>query len=559
MKIFDMHIHAFNSAIDQEKMLKEMDKAGVYGGCIFSNEPKAFNPKTGTSFEERMHEVLTWTKGQEGRLFPVLWIHPDEENIIANLHNAVAQGIAAFKIICNDFYVYEEKCLRVLREIAKLNKPVFFHSGILWDGEISSEYNRPLNWEKLLKIEGLRFSMGHCSWPWVDECIALYGKFLNALSKHNTAEMFFDITPGTPLIDREHLLKKLYNIGYDVGNNIMFGTDSIADKYSMDYASLWLTEDSKILDKYGVSKENREKLYHHNLMRFLGISDETVQKRSPRIDEADVWTPENPEVRNIIQKWYSTLNFPKSYDAQFQEALENIKIADTITAETYPANEKDGKRNLLSFLFLCENLEEKYEAQGISRDVLLDTLNDIVTYTNIWSDLKGELYLGELAWLKKHMKGSLFHLGSLQFAMGTMPFDAPELKLAKGDPMIEIHIPENTDISPAACLDSFKKAKGFFAKHFPEFNYKCFTCHSWLLDRTLTSFLPPESNIIRFQNMFKVIFDLPSDALLRYIFRWDTTMQNVRHAVCISSFAEKVKKSALKKCQFYETFGVLDI
>ena len=67
------------------------------------------------------------------------------------------------------------------KEIAKLNVPVIFHTGILWDGRVSSNYNRPLHWESLLPITNLRFSMGHCSWPWVDECIALYGKFLKSV------------------------------------------------------------------------------------------------------------------------------------------------------------------------------------------------------------------------------------------------------------------------------------------------------------------------------------------------------------------------------------------
>jgi len=182
MKKFNMHIHAMNTKPVPENLLTNMEKAGIYGGCIFSNWPSRSNQKVGTSFEERLAEVLAWTKQYEDRLFPVMWIHPYEENIIENIQKAVTSGIAAFKIICTDFYVYDKKCMKVLTEIAAFNKPVFFHSGILWNGGVSSQYNRPLNWEALLDIPNLRFSMGHCSWPWHDECIALYGKFLNAFS-----------------------------------------------------------------------------------------------------------------------------------------------------------------------------------------------------------------------------------------------------------------------------------------------------------------------------------------------------------------------------------------
>ena len=212
MKIYDMHIHTRIGKPDPEDILKKMEAAGVYGGCLFSVRPREINYETGLDFEERLANLLEWTRGYEGRLFPVLWIHPDEENLIENIHKAVNAGVMGFKIICNNFYIYEERCLEILREIAKLNKPVIFHSGILWDGTVSSNYNRPLNWESLIDIEGLRFSMGHCSWPWIDECIAMYGKFLNALSRKNTAEMFLDITPGTPEIYRKELLTKLFTI-----------------------------------------------------------------------------------------------------------------------------------------------------------------------------------------------------------------------------------------------------------------------------------------------------------------------------------------------------------
>ena len=125
MNIYDVHIHAENTAPNPEELLKRFDKAGIYGGCIFSNWPKEANETLGTSFDERLEEVLAWTTGHEDRLFPVLWIHPYEEDILNKITLAVNRGICAFKIICTNFYIYEEQCLEVLRKIASLNKPVF--------------------------------------------------------------------------------------------------------------------------------------------------------------------------------------------------------------------------------------------------------------------------------------------------------------------------------------------------------------------------------------------------------------------------------------------------
>lgn len=556
MKIFDMHIHARNISANPKQLIKSMEATGIYGGCIFSNRPARLDPKRGTSFDERLQELQRWTKGYEDRLFPIMWIHPYEENIIENIHKAVSMNVCGFKIICDDFYVYEEKSMEVLREIAKLDKPVFFHSGILWDGKESSKYNRPVHWEALVNIEGLRFSMGHCSWPWIDECVALYGQFLNATKNNKPAEMFFDITPGTPEIYREDLLKKLYMSGYDTGNNIMFGTDSSAETYSPVWPGKWLDIDGKILENMGVSKKNIENLYFNNLMRFLG-KGEAIEHMTPVPDDAGGWTSINTEVPKIIEKWYKKLAFPKEYDREFYGALDEIKISDAISIDKYDVYSKDGKRNLLSALYMCEQLAEKYSAKGIDENVLCDTLSDIVIWTNVWTNLKGELYLGQLDWLKRHLQMRIFKLGRLQFCMGKAEHDIPQNGVKAGDNVIEIHIPEGEPLSKETCLSSIEAAKKFFEEHFPEFDYECVICHSWMLDESLKNFLNPNSNILQFREMFEIVHKDKSDAILRYIFRWDTNRYNLKYAAASSSFTEKIKSCALKGGEFFEATGVL--
>ena len=87
MKIYDMHIHAGNGTPNPEALLENFDKAGVYGGAIISIEPKESYDAVRMDYEERLENILNWTKGYEDRLFPVLWIHPFEENIIEKIHN----------------------------------------------------------------------------------------------------------------------------------------------------------------------------------------------------------------------------------------------------------------------------------------------------------------------------------------------------------------------------------------------------------------------------------------------------------------------------------------
>ena len=174
------------------------------------------------------------------------------------------------------------------------------------------------------------------------------------------------------------------------------------------------------------------------------------------------------KTQEIIESWYKALNFPKKYDAEFYDALNTITIPENLTIDTYDVEEQDGKRNFLAYLYFCEALKKQYASLGISESVLLDTVYDIRRWLDTWRMGIGELYLGELLWLSFHMRGTLFHLGTLQFAMGKAHYDCPEKGLAKGDPVIEVHIPAGTDLSKEAVDASFATAKAFFAEHFPK-------------------------------------------------------------------------------------------
>lgn len=285
---FDMHIHCGSQPVDPEKLLKKMERCGISGGVLFSHYPKEQNAD-GYDAETRMGQVLNICRNYPDRLFPVLWIHPYEPNALEVAEEAVRRGILGFKMICNNYYVYDDASMALVRKIAELDKPIFFHSGILWDGGDSSKYNRPLNWESLVNIKGLRFSLGHCSWPWIDECIALYGKFLNGYTSGMGAEMFFDTTPGTPAIYRKELLTKLYCVGYDVPDNVMFGTDCSAFDYNDNWAGKWLETDGVILRELGADETTFRKLYRDNMLRFLGLKPRDFVHASPVPDDANAW------------------------------------------------------------------------------------------------------------------------------------------------------------------------------------------------------------------------------------------------------------------------------
>ncbi|MBO7761786.1 MAG: amidohydrolase family protein [Clostridia bacterium] len=272
MKIYDLHVHAcIDRPYDRDAMLAALDEAGIFGACVFSERPPEVSRQRGISFEARLEQLAMLTEGAEERLFPVIWAHPYERGIAKKLLRAKEAGVVAVKVMPCNFYIEEKKSMRMMREIAALGLPVIFHSGILWDNGASGKYTRPVNYEPLLEVENLRFSMGHCSWPWVDECIAMYGKFNWARHFYGrTAEMFFDITPGTPAIYRRDLLTKLHNVGYPAKDNILFGTDHVANSYDSKRARAMIEQDNAIYDELGISEETRAAIYRDNLARFLG-------------------------------------------------------------------------------------------------------------------------------------------------------------------------------------------------------------------------------------------------------------------------------------------------
>ncbi|MEU3728766.1 acyltransferase domain-containing protein [Streptomyces sp. NPDC033538] len=114
-------------------------------------------------------------------------------------------------------------------------------------------------------------------------------------------------------------------------------------------------------------------------------------------------------------------------------------------------------------------------------------------------------------WLTHHFRGELYQLGRLQFERATIgQRTAPVLRAAgldavPGEPCVNLHIPDyRGPLTPAACDRSLTLARQFFHRHFPEEPYRTATCHSWLLDPQLKRYLAADSNIVRFQERFRV-------------------------------------------------------
>ena len=84
-------------------------------------------------------------------------------------------------------------------------------------------------------------------------------------------------------------------------------------------------------------------------------------------------------MKEIIKKWYDTLNFPNEYDGAFEKLLSETELTHS-TVEEYKST-KDYKKDLLMSLYFCEATAEKAKKQGLPYEVLLETLSDIPTWS----------------------------------------------------------------------------------------------------------------------------------------------------------------------------------
>ena len=263
------------------------------------------------------------------------------------------------------------------------------------------------------------------------------------------------------------------------------------------------------------------------------------------------------DMLEIIEKWYLRLGFPKEYDSQFYESLSKFKDPGVYRIDEYDPKSTDAKTNLLMHLYFCNALHERYRDAGISENILDQTLSDIVIWTNVWYSMTGEVGLSESGWLKRHLSFKLFRLGRLQFCPGEFAKDFPIIGVNKGDPLLEVHIPEGGPLLPSDCDASFAAADIFFGKYFTDHKYNFYTCHSWLLDKKSPDIIKEGSNIWLFADRFRELEREESDAILRYVFRRDAKRENIENFPVVSGLARAVKEAIYVGKPFYEVLGYI--
>ena len=184
-----------------------------------------------------------------------------------------------------------------------------------------------------------------------------------------------------------------------------------------------------------------------------------------------------------------------------EETLRQMFLLDT---EAFVQN-TDTVELLWLYLKWTEETRREYRRRGIPDSVFWDSMRDIGIWCRDHTAKTGTCGMGEPLWVAKSLKLEVIRLGRLQFEPRYLEGEiaAGQRRCPAGLPILEVHIPAEEKLEFSSALDSLRRAKDFFARHFG-WKAELMHCHSWLLSPALAALLPENANILRFQSLFRV-------------------------------------------------------
>ena len=268
------------------------------------------------------------------------------------------------------------------------------------------------------------------------------------------------------------------------------------------------------------------------------------------------------KVKILAKKWYQKLDFAKEYDRKFEKLLETETGFYETKFEDFDlrANKDEYSKNVIWALYFLEQTSLKYKEKNIPENIMMDTFFNVRFTIMKYTDIFGELSLkGIDTWVNLHLSFKLFTIGRLQYEMRGAESGAEHLGLLKDKPVLAVHIPKGEALTEESCIKSFDLANKFFKKYFPEYKYEYFTCHSWMLDRNLDKFLSPDSNLVKFKNLFVHASDTPLDSAISFCFPHDVNRENIKDFTPKTSLQRKIREHVLAGGVLNYTYGIRKI
>jgi len=226
MRIWDCHCHARGEETG-EQVLRWMDEAHVDRINLFSRYPAP----VGGQFDRQavrasIDHIARVQAADPERIFGLIWAEPRAPGMVEEIDYGIGEkGLCGVKMIPDHWAPHDKMLFPLYEKMQALRKPIQFHAGILYGFGDSSRFCRPVLYEALVHFPDLRFSLAHVAWPWVDECLAVFGRFRAAAGyQTDRCRMWIDTCRGTPDPWREEALRKA--VPFCGMSHLMFGVDS---------------------------------------------------------------------------------------------------------------------------------------------------------------------------------------------------------------------------------------------------------------------------------------------------------------------------------------------
>ena len=230
--------------------------------------------------------------------------------------------------------------------------------------------------------------------------------------------------------------------------------------------------------------------------------------------------------KDEIQGLCQTIKMPVEMTEKVCELLEQYDFAPLsqgLEMLVDPAHNEDGFRLiqeklqhqansptiwLAAYLVAALQTHRRYLLKGIDDSIYYDTMACFTRFVNEHRESYGTYSFDRAFWPHRQTSLRLFRLGTLEFEMvhytgQDLSLDG-DVVLRSGEPILSVHIPGDAQLGGENCHASYDQAKEFFARHYPEFQYKAIYTHTWLLSPTLKQLLPQESNILNFQRDYAI-------------------------------------------------------
>ncbi len=213
----------------------------------------------------------------------------------------------------------------------------------------------------------------------------------------------------------------------------------------------------------------------------------------------------------LLNELYKMLDIPEAVQANLAECetkidfqavkqdLEQIKIPNPFGWEGALKHLKellgpddDGMKILYCQLLCVCDVYGKYIQNGISDQIFIDTMKFFTRFLRDHMDRHGSYRYVWAWWVPRQISMVEFRIGELEY----------EMRWEDKKPLIDIHIPADTDMTTSKLRRSYLDAITFIKKYYPDFSGADFVCSSWLLAPSLKKVLSENSKILQFQDSF---------------------------------------------------------